>query len=193
MDTLLHRFGDKIKGVIEGFDRVMFKGIIRPIMHAAGMESFLVARKVLNKDFKSYAMAQSQAIVQSAEDIAQKEYGGKVLYIPSLNERKEALAHNRQEETGIKEGLIGIWSCVESCHTFRSTFDPAKAYPSLRREQSKCKHLYFYFDNPVYGFMSVRLQTWAPYEPLVFFHETSSPGYSLPYSCPQGKLVSQEV
>ena len=164
MDTLLHRFGDKIKGVIEGYDRITFKGIIRPIMHAMGMESFLVARKVLNKDFKSYAMTQSQAIVQSAEEIAQKECGRGATYIPSLNERKETLAHKRQEENGIKEGLIGIWACVESCNTFRSTFNPANQYPSLRRERSKCKHLYFYFDDPTYGFMSVRLQTWAPYE-----------------------------
>jgi len=164
MDTLLHKLGGKIKGVIEGFDRIMFKGMIRPIMHAAGMESFLIARRVLNKDFKSYATAQSQAIVQSADDIAEKLCGSKAIYIPSLNERKETLARERQKENGVKEGLIGVWSCVESCMTFRSSFNPANQHPTLRREGSKCKHLYFYFDDPVYGFMSVRLQTWAPYE-----------------------------
>ena len=164
MDTLLHRFGEKIKGVVQGFDRIVFKGIISPIMHSAGMESFLVSRRVMNKDFKSYAMAQSQAIVESAERIAQEQSGCGITYIPSANARKETLAHCRQNETGIKEGLIGVWSCVESCSTFRSAYDPAKTRPSLRRERSKCKHLYFYFDDPVYGFMNVRLQTWAPYE-----------------------------
>jgi len=128
------------------------------------MESFLAARQVLNKDFKEYVMKQSQVIVKSAEEIAQTQSGQKIAYIPSLNERKEALAHKRQEESGKKEGLIGVWSCLESCNTFRSTFDPTKKYPSLKFERSKCKHLYFYFDNPVYGFMSVRLQTWTPYE-----------------------------
>jgi hypothetical protein len=128
------------------------------------MESFLVARKVLNKDFKNYAIAQSQAIVESAESIAKEQSGRGITYIPSLNERKETLAHNRQKESGVKEGLIGVWSCVESCNTFRSTYDSSKKYPSLRNERSKCKHLYFYYDDPVYGFMSVRLQTWAPYE-----------------------------
>ncbi|MCL1810216.1 MAG: hypothetical protein FWG42_10705 [Clostridiales bacterium] len=64
----------------------------------------------------------------------------------------------------MKEGLIGVWPCVEPCSTFKSAFDPAKTYPSLRGGRSKCKHLYFYFDDLVYGFMSVRLQTWAPYE-----------------------------
>jgi len=164
MDTLLSRFSAVVNGVITGFDRIVFKGIVRPIMHSAGMESFLVARKVKNKEFKPYAMEQSQKIVESAEDIAKQQGGRGVTYIPSLNERKEELAHKRQEETGVKEGLIGVWSCVESCKTFRSTFDSTRTYPSLRSERSKCKHLYYYFDDPVYGFMSVRLQTWAPYE-----------------------------
>ncbi|MCL2767093.1 MAG: hypothetical protein FWD21_05360 [Peptococcaceae bacterium] len=164
MDTLSNKFSTIVNGVITGFDRIIFKGIIQPIMHAAGMESFLVARKVLNKDFKNYAMAQSQAIIQSAEEISQMQLNRKVTYIPSINERKEKLARERQEEEGIKDGLIGVWSCVESCKTFRSIYDPTQQYPSLRNEQSKCKHLYFYFDDPVYGFMNVRLQTWAPYE-----------------------------
>jgi hypothetical protein len=164
MDTLSGKFNALVNSVITGFDRIVFKGIVQPIMHSAGMESFLVARKVKNKDFKPYAMEQSRKIVESAEDIAKRETGRGVVYIPSLHERKEELAHKRQEETGAKEGLIGVWSCVESCRTFRSAYDPQKTYPSLRSEWSKCKHLYYYFDNLVYGFMSVRQQTWAPYE-----------------------------
>ena len=164
MDTLLDKLGTKVNGTITGFDRIVFKGIVRPIMHSAGMESFLLARRIKNKDFKSYVMAQSQLIVKSAEEISKRECGQKVSYIPSINERKEELAHRRQSEAGISEGLIGIWSCVESCHTFRSVFDPLNTYPTLRVEKSKCKHLYYYLDHPVYGFMSIRLQTWAPYE-----------------------------
>ena len=164
MDSLLSKFNTVVKNVITGFDRIVFKGMIRPIMHAAGMESFLISRRVLNKDFKEYAMKQSQAIIESADELGKTHNVGGTTYIPSHNVRKEALAHKQQEDSGIKEGLIGIWSCVESCNTFRSTFDPGKTYPSLRNERSRCKHLYFYFDDPVYGFMNIRLQTWAPYE-----------------------------
>jgi hypothetical protein len=164
MDTLLSKFNSKVNGTITGFDRIVFKGIIRPIMFAAGMMSFLMSRKVLNKDFKDYVMAQSKVIIESAEYISEKECGCGITYIRSINERKEELAHMRQMENEIKQGLIGIWSCVESCNTFRSVFDPAQTYPALRFERGKCKHLYFYFDDPVFGFMSIRLQTWAPYE-----------------------------
>jgi len=164
MDTLLSRFNDKVNSVITGFDRIVFKGMIMPIMHAAGMTSFLVARSILNKDFKSYVVERSQAIVQSAEEFAKAHGGYGIEFIWSHDVRKEELAHNRQKETGIKEGLIGIWSCLESCNTFKSTFDTNSNYPFLRSYRSPCKHLYYYFDDPVYGFMSVRLQTWAPYE-----------------------------
>ena len=164
MDTLLSKVGAKVNSVITGFDRIVFKGIVRPIMHAAGMTSFLVARSILNKDFKDYAIAQSQAIVMSAEELSIRELGVGVEYIASINTRKDELVRERQKEKGITEGLIGIWSCVESCNTFRSTFNTTEKYPLLRSERSRCKHLYFYFDDPTYGFMSVRLQTWAPYE-----------------------------
>jgi len=164
MDTLWNRCKGYVNRVITGFDRILFKGAIRPIMHAAGMESFLLARRVRNKDYKEYAITKSQEIVKAAEETAKLQTGRGITFIPSLNERKEALARKRQEENGTKEGLIGVWSCLESCYTFKSTYDSTKTYPSLRGEHSKCKHLYFYFDDPIYGFMSVRLQTWAPYE-----------------------------
>ena len=164
MDTLLNRLRGKVNRVITGFDRILFKGVIRPLMYSEGMESFLRSREVRNKDYKEYAIAKSKEIVKAAEETAKSQTGHGIIYIPSLNERKEELAHRKQEENGIKEGLIGVWSCVESCYTFKSTFDTIKTYPSLRGERSKCKHLYHYFDDPVYGFMSVRLQTWAPYE-----------------------------
>ena len=164
MDTLLSKFNSIVNSVIVGFDRIVFKGIIPSIMFSAGIQSFLISRNVLNKDFKTYAMAQSHAIIASAEEISKEQCGCGIAYIPSINVRKEELAHKRQMENGVKEGLIGIWSCVESCNTFRSTYDPTQNYPFLRAVQSRCKHLYFYFDDPVYGFMSVRLQTWVPYE-----------------------------
>ena len=164
MNTLLNILGDSVKGTIEGFDRIVFKGIIRPLIHAMGMQSFLFKQNIQNKDFKEYATSTSRTIVASAEEISKRETGQSPIYIPSSNERKEVLAHNRQKETGIKTGLIGVWACVESCWTYRSTFNPEASYPILRHEQSRCKHLYFYFDDPIYGFMSVRLQTWATYE-----------------------------
>jgi hypothetical protein len=119
---------------------------------------------VLYKEFKNYAVKQSVSIVQTAEETSQKHNKRRITPISSINDRKETIAHGRQKEEGIKEGLIGVWSCVESCNTFKFDYKPETGTAFLRNERSKCKHLYYYFDDPVYGFMSARLQTWAPYE-----------------------------
>ena len=163
MDTLLHRFGSLIKGCIEGFDRIIFKGSLRPIAYAVGMQSYLRSKGILNKDFKGWAMEKSAIIVEAAEQYTQRECGKDIIYIPSINTRKEGLAHKSQKESGIENGLIGAWSCVEGCKTYKSTFNHAAQYPILQPINSRCKHLYFYYDHQDYGFMSVRLQTWAPY------------------------------
>jgi len=52
MGSLLHRFGDKIKGCIEGFDRIVFKGTLRPIAFALGMQSLLQSKGVFKKYFQ---------------------------------------------------------------------------------------------------------------------------------------------
>jgi hypothetical protein len=164
VDTFLHRFGNKIKGCITGFDRLVFKGILRPLMFTLGAQSFLAVNNILNKDYKGWMVAQSSALVQSVEQSAMVGCGQKITPITSCHTRKETLAHARQEEKHITSGLIGVWSCVESCISYRARFDREKGFPQLGIDHTRCKHLYFYYDHPIYGFMSVRLQTWFPFE-----------------------------
>lgn len=164
METFLQQFGSKIKGVLTGFDRIVFKGCLRHLAYADGAAKFLARRGVLNKDYKAWMLAQSTALVAACERLAREQTGAGIAHIPSLRERKEELAHERMLEKGVASGLVGVWSCVESCRTFRAAFDPGAGRPRLRPEHGKCKHLYFYHNHAEYGFMSVRLQTWFPYE-----------------------------
>jgi hypothetical protein len=91
MDTLLHRFSTIIKGSIEGFDRLVFKGTLKPIAYALGMQAFLAKRGVLNKDYKKWVTKQSSSIIKSAEEYSQKQCDRGIIYIPSINTRKEEL------------------------------------------------------------------------------------------------------
>jgi hypothetical protein len=75
METFLQRFADKIKGVITGFDRIVFKGCIRPLMFADGAMSFLRSRGVLNKDYKDWMVQQSAVMVEAAERYARSNTG----------------------------------------------------------------------------------------------------------------------
>jgi hypothetical protein len=163
MDTFIHRFGSKINGCITGFDRLVFKGIIRPLMFSAGAQMFLGERGILNKNYKSWMLAQTRELIEAVDQYARNACGEKIIPIPSSHDRKDSIAQGRQREVGISSGLIGVWSCVEAGTTYRATFDSVKGFPQLRMHNGRCKHLYFYYDHPIYGFMSVRLQTWFPF------------------------------
>jgi hypothetical protein len=164
MDTLFHRFGNKIKGVIEGFDRIVFKGMLNPLCYAAGLQIFLYSRGILNKNYKGWVQEATAAIVRDAEEYSKSRIGLGIQYLSSSRTRKEEVAHDQQTKMDIQSGLIGTWSCVESCNTFKAVYDKSAGFPQIKADQSRCKHIYFYYDHADYGFMSVRLQTWAPYE-----------------------------
>ncbi len=40
MNILIKRFSGLFKGVVPGFDRIVFKGMIRPLIYPEGAESF---------------------------------------------------------------------------------------------------------------------------------------------------------
>ena len=98
MDTLLNKFKTLINGSIKGFDRVVFKGLIRPIVFAAGMQNLLGSQGVLNKDYKNWVMNQSAIIVETANQYSRTVCGNDIIHIPSCHERKEELAHKQQQK-----------------------------------------------------------------------------------------------
>ena len=73
MDTLLAKLGTKIKGVLEGFDRIVFKGHLRQLCHSAGMQSFLQLNGILNKDYNSWINTKSAIICQDTEAYTQRQ------------------------------------------------------------------------------------------------------------------------
>jgi len=164
VEKLIARLGHAIVAVISGLDRIMLKGCFRHLMYPEGAMDFLRLRKVLNKDYKDWAQAQSQQLIASVEQYAEEHTGRGIIAIPSSRIRKEELAHRQQKEMGIENGVIGAWSCVEAGQSFRACFDREKGFPQLRWEEVRCKHLYLYLDHQDYGFCNLRIQTWFPYQ-----------------------------
>ena len=56
MKSFIARFGKAVKGVLTGFDRIVFKGTILPVAHEQGAMSFLGWRGVLNRDYKKWML-----------------------------------------------------------------------------------------------------------------------------------------
>ncbi len=106
---------------------------------------------------------QTKTIVTTADQYSKDHCGRPVTYIPTWRIRKEELAHKQQQKEQISSGLIGVWSCLERGSSYRAVYCAKNGFPQLQNYQTRCNHLYFYFDDIEYGFMNIRLQTWFPY------------------------------
>lgn len=162
MKQLIKTLGDAVVGVTSGFDRIVFQGMIRPLMYPEGAMGFFARRRIRFKDAKKWVTEHTDRLVAAVEQWSLRECGTRISYLPSSSIRKEEVARARQQEKGITTGPIGAWSCLESGGSYRLV--PAEGAPVLRYFNGRCKHLYIYQDHPVYGFMSIRIQTWLPYK-----------------------------
>lgn len=163
MGKLIGRLGCVVKGVLNGFDRIVFKGSIRPLTYAAGAMDFLQGRRVLNKDYKKWMLAQTEELVARVDRFVQDNCGRGITPLTTWRQDKDKLAKERQKAGGVKSGLIGAWSCLESGNSYRAHYSAEAGHPLLRHYTTQCKHIYLYFDHAEYGFMNVRFQTWFPY------------------------------
>ena len=66
MLNFIQRFGGNILGVLNGFDRIRFRGTRRFLANTAGMMNFLWQRQLLLKDFKAYAAGVTVEVRQAA-------------------------------------------------------------------------------------------------------------------------------
>jgi hypothetical protein len=154
VDSFIHKHQDKITGSLFCPDRLIFKGHL-PICYAQGMENFLTDHGVLLKDFKVFGPRQAQRLVEHAEQLN----GGPVQFL-RRKVRKEDLARQIAHQRGIHAGLVAVFSCLETCPTFRLLYGQGR--PRLQRDYRRCKVLYFYFLDAEFGLLHVRLTTWFP-------------------------------
>lgn len=162
MPSFLDVHAAKIKGSLTGFDRVRFRGTLRMLANVKGLGIFLRLAGVLLKDFKSWSMEITERIRRAAAELAGKRQRP-VIYLASCHTDKEALAREIAQREGITDGLICVLKCVESCQTFTVRKNAAEKILELTPQEGRCLHLYFYLQHPVFGFMHVRVQTWAPF------------------------------
>ena len=60
--VVLDCLGKAVKGVLTGFDRIVFKGTVLPLAYEDGAMGFLRWRGVLNRDYKKWMLAQTDAL-----------------------------------------------------------------------------------------------------------------------------------
>lgn len=161
MKRFLRTHANLIRGVLCGFDRMRFRGTLRWLAYTQGMQKFLNHAHVLLKDFKSYVQRVTDQVRESTETLA-RDAGRPLIYLNSPSLSKEERAREIARHDKIDQGLICVFSAVESCFSYEVRRDRDRRLLELRGRPQKCLHYYFYLQHPQFGFMHLRLQTWFP-------------------------------
>ncbi|MCX7418473.1 MAG: hypothetical protein NT013_02910, partial [Planctomycetia bacterium] len=114
--------------------------------------------KIKRKDFIPFAERQAEFLVEHAKDCArqaQVEYQ----YLPGKH-NKEQLAKQALLASKGREGLILVLCVQETCPTFKLRYGDGR--PRLAWTRSPQRVLYYYYNDPDFGLMHVRIQTWFP-------------------------------
>lgn len=163
MERFLSRYRSLVTAVLSGFDRVVFHGVLQPLMRELGMYFLLKDAGVKLLDFKSFALDATEKLKDASLAEAQRKHRP-ILYLDSPNVDKQELARKTLAENPIRQGLICVFKAIEPCVTFEYQRSANREERGLRRHRSKCLHLYHYWLHPRFGFMNARIQTWFPFD-----------------------------
>jgi len=163
---LMELYQDKIIGSIRGLDRIRFRGTLRWLASERGLGTFMNHARILLKDFSGWVEGMTAMVRKSCEsraDLADIEKR----YLRSSGIDKEKLARQIACEKGITEGPICMFSVVEPCIAPIVKGNKAQKKLQLLMAHRKCVFVYHYFDDPVFGFGHVRIQSWVPFNIFV--------------------------
>lgn len=162
MKEFIAKHKEEITGVLSGFDRLVFRGTLRPISYPEGMMGYLSGNNVRLTSFGRHVLQVSERLKQACKGKAEA-LGRPVKYLASGAESKEELARGIVERDKIEEGLVCVLSCVETCRTFEVYRNREKRKLELVSRIRKCLFLYQYWMHREFGFLNARIQTWFPF------------------------------
>lgn len=161
MNDFIARYQDQLSGTLSGFDRLVFRGTLWRDQ-ITGMKGYLWAHGLGAKDFGAHAEHISKQMKEAS--LAPVLTAGRpVHYLNSGKEDKQQIALRIAAEDGIAAGPICALTAVELCRSYAIRLNPKTQRPELSIAPRKCLFLYHYWMHPVFGFMSIRLQSWFPF------------------------------
>jgi hypothetical protein len=158
----IQRFGDKITGVLSGYDRLVLRGSLLEIVFPEGMKRLLRLKKVLLKDFGQWAQRMTEQLKQASFQAA-RDQNRPIVYMPSASTDKEDVARKIAARDRIRTGLVAILTCVEPCKSFEIHRNPQTHKLELISRMRKGLVLYHYTIDPQFGWINARIQSWLPF------------------------------
>ena len=162
--SFVAKFAASIVAVLSCYDRVIFKGYL-PFGGDDYLNSFVDRRlRIRRKDFLDQVQQMSQQLVEHARRMAD-QVGAPYRYLQGKHDKKrmiDQIARDRRHP----EGLLAVLCVQETCRTVKLLH--ARRRPWLRFARRPQRVLYYYFLDPEFGRMYVRLQTWFPFTVQVY-------------------------
>jgi len=166
MSDFIKKFTHLIIGTLSCFDRVIFKGHL-PFGGDAHLNSFVDhVLRMRRKDFIPMLEQLSHRLVDHAKALA--EAAGRPYEYRQGKFRKESFIQNLIRQDGVRDGLVAVLCCQETCRTVKLRH--GRSRPELIFAYRPQRVLYFYRIDPNFGLMYVRVQTWFPYTVQVYIN-----------------------
>jgi hypothetical protein len=155
------KHADAIVDVLHCHDRVIFKGYL-PFFRDDDLHRLSDwVLKLRRKDFIPFLEQRSEELVDHAKQMAGAHYH----YFEGKPE-KEALVRQEIQKRGLTEGLVTVICCKETCRGVK--LRQGEGRPNLYFKQRPQRVLYYYFLDPDFGLIHVRLQTFFPYTVQIY-------------------------
>jgi hypothetical protein len=153
------KFRSHIVATLGCFDRVIFKGHL-PFGGDSHLNFFVDGvLRMRRKDFLPLVEQRSQALVDHAKAMA-TQTGAPYIHLQGCH-GKEAIIRNLLGKRRHGEGLVAVLCCMETCRTVKLFHGEGR--PRLAYQRRPQRVLYFYFLDPEFGLIYLRLQTWFPF------------------------------
>ena len=117
MERFVARYRPLVTSILSGFDRLVFRGTLIPLIREGGMQTFLSKAGVRLLDFKGFVLSTSERIKEAALREV-REAQRPVRYLESSHVDKEDLARQLDAERPVREGPICALTAVEPCTSF---------------------------------------------------------------------------
>jgi len=114
MREFMRKYRQSASTILSGFDRIVFRGILRSIVYPDGMKKHLSRQDVPRREFGAHVEKATKTLRTAS--LAQAERLNRpVIYLRSSRTRKETVAKKVLAENPVDFGLLCVISCVEPC------------------------------------------------------------------------------
>lgn len=101
MLNFVRQLGQRVRDVLSGFDRLLFRGTLRCVIDPRGLNGYLYGAKVAMTDYAKHVKEVSKQLKDASLAHA-KEIGCQIRYLESSQERKKDLALDIAQQDGVR-------------------------------------------------------------------------------------------